>query len=318
MEGMGLGILDAVGGIVSSGISNEWEKEASREQYLRQLVLSGQNAGLALQNWERTSFAAQRAQMEKAGLSVGLMYKQGGGQGVSSTPPGQISKRNVVPMDVQGAMQTAIATEQLKLQKQQIEANVNNTNADTELKKIDAGQKTGVDLQTKEATLENIKQQTENKAIESNILTYEQEMKRIEQNIAQETEKDIVYQAKANASKLMDEARSAYAKANIDQTTQKTQIEMIKQNAREQVLRMGIMKLSGDKIVMETDETRREIRKLDQEIQKVIAETENIDQKTANEKKQIILNQIANDFMYGDEAKAIRLWQMYWNTFKGL
>ena len=307
--------------IISNAISNEWEKEASQEQYERQLGLSANNAAIAMRNWKATNFAEQRRQMERAGLSVGLMYGKGGGQGgVSSTPPGQIQKRNVVPLDVNSAIQASLQQQQLKLQQQQIEANVKNTEADTKLKEQEVQQKAegGIEYESKAATIENIKKQTENKAMETEIMEYEKEIKRIEANIANETERDIVFQQKAAASKLMDEARSTYTKANIDQATQETQIELIRQNAKEQTLRMLVMKLSGDKLIMDTEETQQKISKLSGEIDLLLKEGENIDARTANEKQKLLLDKIANEFLYGDEAKAIRLINAYRSIFPGI
>ena len=39
-----------------------------------------------LQMWKETNFGAQRDEMEKAGLSVGLMYGNGGGSAASGNP----------------------------------------------------------------------------------------------------------------------------------------------------------------------------------------------------------------------------------------
>lgn len=306
--GGGLGIIGALAGITSNVLANEWEKEATEEQFQNQLGLSAANANMAIRNWKATNFAEQRRQMERAGLSVGLMYKQGGSQGVSATPPGQIQKRNVIPMDVNSAMQMQFQAQQLRLQQQQTEANVKNTNADTNLKNVQAQNQAagGIEYEGKAATIENLKQQTENAKLQNELGQFEKTIKEVSANIAQETERDIIYQIKAAGSKMMDEARSAYAQANVDQATQDERIKQIEQTTKEQAMRMIIMKLSGDKLVMETEETAQRISQITAEIEKTIKETENVDAKTANEKQKILLDKIASDFMYGDEAKAIR------------
>lgn len=318
MDGMGL--MSAYTNIISNAISNEWEKEATEEQYRNQLRLSQQNAGMAVENWKRTNFEEQRRQMEKAGLSVGMMYNKGGGQGVSSTPPGQISKRNVVPLDFTSSIQAGLQAKQIELQEKQVEANVANTQADTTLKKQEAEQKGegGIEYQGKAATIEQLKQQTENAQLQNEINQYEKTIKEVEAKVTQETERDMVYQVKGATSKLLDEARSAYAQANIDQATQDERLKQIEQTTKEQALRMLIMKLSGDKLVMETEETAQNITKLTGEIDKLVKETENVDARTANEKQKLVLDKIANEFMYGDEARAIRLIRAYKDTVQGL
>lgn len=319
-NGMGIGILSTITGLASNIMANEWEKDASEEQYYRQRLLTGQNAGLALQNWNRTNFEAQRKHMEKAGLSVGLMYKQGGGQGVSVTPPGNISKRNVVPMDVQSGIQAALQAKQLQLQEKQLEANVANTNADTKLKEIEAGRKTegGIEYKTQEATIENLKQQTQNKAIEKEILEFQRDITEVEKNVKQDTERELVYQVAMATKKLESEARTAWTKANVDQATQQTSIDQIRQNAKEQILRMLLMKITGEKTEVETAEGRSRIREIGKRIEKYVAEIENTDQKTANEKKEILLKEMATQFMYGDQAEVLRLLNSYTLFLRGL
>lgn len=304
-----MGLISGYMNIISNGISNEWEKEASKEQYERQVELSRLQSGMALENWKRTNFEEQRRQLEKAGLSVGLMYKQGAGQsGVSVTPPGQMQKRNVIPLDINSAIQAQLQAKQLELQAQQTRANVANTEADTNLKNVQAKNQSegGIEYEGKAATIENLKQQTENKAIEADIMNYQREQERIQTNIDKETERDIIYQQKAAASELMDKARSAYAQANVDQATQDERIKQMEQTTKEQAMRMIIMKLSGDKLVMDTEETAQRISKITAEIENLIKEGANLDAKTLNEKQRLILEKLANDFMYGDEAKAIR------------
>lgn len=317
----GMGLLAGYTNIISNAISNEWEKEATEEQYQNQIGLSTVNANNAFEIWRRTNFEEQRRQMEKAGLSVGLMYGKGGGQGgVSSTPPGQIQKRNVVPLDVNSAIQASLQEQQLKLQQKQTEAQVANTNADTKLKEIEAGRKTegGIEYQTQEATIENLKQQTQNKAIEKEILEYQRDITEIDKSVKQDTEREIVYQVAMATKKLESEARSAWTKANVDQATQQTSIDQIRQTAKEQVLRMLLMKLTGDKTEVETAEGRARIREIGKRIEKYVAEIENTDQKTANEKKDILLREMATQFMYGDQAEVLRLLNSYTLFLRGL
>lgn len=320
MDGMGIGLLSAYTDLWSKGVQNEWEKEATEEQMRNQIRLSQINKGMALDSWKRTNFPEQRRQMEEAGLSVGMMYNKGGGMGISSTPPGQISKRNVAPLDFTSSIQAGLQAKQLELQEKQIEANVKNTEADTTLKEQEAQQKGegGIEYEGKAATIENLKQQTENAKLQNEINQFEKTIKEVAANVAQETERDMVYQIKAAYSKLQDEARSAYAQANVDQATQDERIKQIQQTTKEQALRMLIMKLSGDKLVMETEETAQNITKLTGEIDKLIKETENVEARTANEKQKLVLDKIANEFMYGDEARAIRLIRAYKDTVQGL
>ena len=69
--GIGLG---GVGTAVSQGLGMMNQGQQVKDQ--RGLMEHGAN--LAYRNWLRTNYGAQREQLEKAGMNVGLMYSQGG------------------------------------------------------------------------------------------------------------------------------------------------------------------------------------------------------------------------------------------------
>ena len=67
---------------------NKWQnkQQVKQQDKLQKQQIEGLkemgkfNQQLAMETWEKTNYAAQRKQLEKAGLNVGLMY-QGSGQG---------------------------------------------------------------------------------------------------------------------------------------------------------------------------------------------------------------------------------------------
>ena len=70
----------------------EYEKEGMGLQYNYGQQAADAEYKRNLQMWKDTNFGAQRNEMEKAGLSVGLMYGNGGGSaastaGVTATQP---------------------------------------------------------------------------------------------------------------------------------------------------------------------------------------------------------------------------------------
>ena len=64
------------------GLQYNYGQQAADAEYKRNL-----------QMWKDTNFGAQRAEMEDAGLSVGLMYGNGGGQ-AASTAGGNATQPN--------------------------------------------------------------------------------------------------------------------------------------------------------------------------------------------------------------------------------
>ena len=76
--------------------------------------------------WKDTNFGAQRAEMEDAGLSVGLMYGNGGGQ-AASTAGGNATQPNAPKTN---PVEVALQQQALGLQLKQIEAQNKLANAE--------------------------------------------------------------------------------------------------------------------------------------------------------------------------------------------
>lgn len=128
------------------GLQYNYGQQAADAEYRRNL-----------QMWKDTNFGAQRNEMEKAGLSVGLMYGNGGGS-AASTAGGtatQPSAPKTNPIEV-GLQQQALG-----LQLKQIEAQNKLANAETAKTLAEANKIAGVD--TKGQDLENKWQEIENR-----------------------------------------------------------------------------------------------------------------------------------------------------------
>ena len=89
----GLGLLGGLFKKNNNGFKNqqklmqqawEYEKEGMGLQYNYGQQAADAEYKRNLQMWKDTNFGAQRDEMEKAGLSVGLMYGNGGGQAAST------------------------------------------------------------------------------------------------------------------------------------------------------------------------------------------------------------------------------------------
>lgn len=128
------------------GLQYNYGQQAADAEYRRNL-----------QMWKDTNFGAQRNEMEKAGLSVGLMYGNGGGS-AASTAGGtatQPSAPKTNPIEV-GLQQQALG-----LQLKQIEAQNKLANAETAKTLAEANKIAGVDTEGQD--LENKWQEIENR-----------------------------------------------------------------------------------------------------------------------------------------------------------
>ena len=147
--------------------------------------------------WKETNFGAQRAEMEDAGLSVGLMYGNGGGQ-AASTAGGNATQPNAPKAN---PVEVALQQQALGLQLKQIEAQNKLANAETAKTLAEANKISGVD--TEGAKLDN-------------------ELKKIENRIQisrENIEASNVTAAEANAQKAVAEWNSAMIQAKIDAET---------------------------------------------------------------------------------------------------
>lgn len=128
------------------GLQYNYGQQAADAEYKRNL-----------QMWKDTNFGAQRNEMEKAGLSVGLMYGNGGGS-ATSTAGGTATQPNAPKTN---PIEVGLQQQTLGLQLKQIEAQNKLANAETAKTLAEANKIAGVD--TKGQDLENKWQEIENR-----------------------------------------------------------------------------------------------------------------------------------------------------------
>jgi len=145
--------VSGIMGMALGGLSNQ--QQLSQAQDLQNLQIQGQkemglfNYQQQMKMWRETNYAAQRAQMEKAGLNVGLMYGKGGAGGATTN----VNAGNVSGQ--QASAQNSIAGMGMMLQARQIEAQARL--AEAQAKKIESETPTEGNLG--DMTLANLKQQ---------------------------------------------------------------------------------------------------------------------------------------------------------------
>lgn len=162
----GLGLLGGLFKKNNNGLKNqqklmqqawEYEKEGMGLQYNYGQQAADAEYKRNLQMWKDTNFGAQRAEMEDAGLSVGLMYGNGGGQ-AASTAGGTATQPNAPKTN---PVEAALQQQSLGLQLKQIEAQNRLANAEATKTIAEANKIAGVD--TKGQELQNKWQEIENR-----------------------------------------------------------------------------------------------------------------------------------------------------------
>lgn len=246
-------ILGAGLGMLTGSWTNKLENERQLEQQkkLQALQEAGQmkmgrfNQRLAMEMWENTNYAAQVKQLQKAGLNTGLMYQMGGPGGTTQTPTGNVSGASA-----SGAAPIGMGI-QLGLQASMQKAQIENIQADTKLKETEANKKGGVDTQETltsisktNAEIETLKQSLKNEKLKATFQEYQNEIAKIQTNIAKESEWDIIKKISDEQLKMEGEARSAIAKGQIDQATGEQIIKQTQLATTEQQLRISAQKAS--------------------------------------------------------------------------
>lgn len=230
------------------------EARASRE-------MAKFNQGLAMDMWEKTNYDAQRKQMEKAGLNVGLMY-EGGGPG--GTTAGAGTGQGPKAGNATGGTPLAQGMG-MQMDRRMQEAQIENINANTEKTKADTTKTTGVDTEAVKTGIDNLKQATTNAEMQNKILEFEKQLKGIEVNIAGQTQEQTIQQVQTATDKLKDEARSAKAKGTIDTATQENIIKGAELTNNETAAKINATKAGTEATKAGTKQTEQQTTNLQQD-----------------------------------------------------
>ena len=133
----------------------EYEKEGMGLQYQYNNQMAEANQERNKELWDYTNFEAQRKHLEQAGLSVGLMYGNGGAMG-ASTSGGQGSG----VQKPENPTEAAIQSKALGIQMQQMQSQTALNTASAAKQLAEAEKIKGVDTKETEANIENLIAQT--------------------------------------------------------------------------------------------------------------------------------------------------------------
>ena len=221
--------------------------------------------------WDYTNLENQRAHLENAKLSVGLLYGQGGaggastsgGQGQGTGNPGT----NAVGMGLQA--------KQIELQQKNVESQIALNMATASKTEAEAKKIAGVDSKNVEANTENLIQATSNEKIRRGLILanirYQDAMEELTRNQEDvyrdwETIETMVQQAQANLQKTMAENVTEKMRGELsatqimDYTSQiNTRAEQMAQAWRRVKIEGGNYELNKAKFEVEADKIYQEL-----------------------------------------------------------
>lgn len=265
----------------------EYEKKGMALQYQYGQQAADAEYKRNLQMWKDTNFGAQRDEMEKAGLSVGLMYGNGGGQ-AASTAGGDGMQPSGPKMN---PVEAALQQQAMGLQLKQIEAQNKLANAETAKTLAEANKIAGVD--TKGQELSNKWQEIENRIQLS------------KENIAESN----VTEAAANAKKAVELWKQEALNTQYLNETQEERVAKL-------VSEIALLQKEGavqDSIVDVNYNTARKIQK---EVENFYYDmiTKRMSAEAAKEQAAAMIDKIAKDYELGkghlknENEKNLREW----------
>lgn len=256
-------------GLATAGYNDRRQERLNRKLQAQQLDAAKQmakyNQQMGLETWEKTGYGAQRRQLQDAGLNVGLMYGQAGGQGTTQTAPGQYpgGGANPVGNEIGMGIQSALSMAMLKAQ-------IENTQADTKLKETEAGKKAGVDTQQAEAETGLTLQKTENEKINNALLQYQEKIAQVETRIKQNTEENAVLAIKQANQQAQEDITAQRIQNKISRSSADEIIKQLNTASQEQALRIEAQKLGLIKTTAETQQVEQSIKKAITEINMMV------------------------------------------------
>lgn len=209
---------------------NEKEMMGLQNQYNQAMAQANHERNK--QMWDYTNFENQRAHLENAGLSVGLMYGNGGAGG-ASTAGGQGSGpgnpgTNAVGMGLQAKA--------LELQNKQIESQIALNMATAEKTASEAKKIAGADTKQTEANTENLIQATNNEKIRRGLILanirYQDAMEELTRNQADAKKLELgqITQSIKNLEKVWEQLNENVEGIKMDNQVKRETIEtMVKQ-----------------------------------------------------------------------------------------
>lgn len=293
-------------GLLTAGYNDARQRRMNKD-LIRQQTESGKemarfNKQMGLEMWEATGYEAQRKQMEAAGINPGLMYGGAGAGGTTAGASGQMASGGAP----QGGGELGMGI-QMAAQLAMIKAQIENTNADTEKKKVEANKLSGVDTENVGASTDLTRQNTRTGQIDQAIKEYHRDIAEIEARIKLGTEDNQTQAIKQAQEILEQKLRGETVDANVKERTQGQVIKQINTQTKEQQLRIKAQEAGLIKTGAETKAVEQSIRNMMRDINNAIQQNMRSWDQMSQKEREIIINQ-SRDGNINTEGGAMQQW----------
>lgn len=236
--------IDTASGAVKSRRGYKYSNKLAEEQQRRNKEMTDYNMEKQMELWELTGPVGQKEQYKEAGLNAALMYGMGGGGGQSTNvntanqgTPGLEDVSADGGANVGMALQRGMEMQLLKAQKENIEADTKNKEADADLKSQQEG---------------NVWQDTENKVEQHS------EIQARVQNLAQDTMKKV------------QEVEQLRIANKINDKSAEDQIKQFKYEAINEFLTGFLIKAQTKNVGQQTEESKKKVLQIEGEIKGLV------------------------------------------------
>lgn len=295
--------MEAGSSLISTGLGLALEGHNDRRQLdqqskLQSLQIKGQkemtdyNMMKQLEMWHNTSYSAQVAEMEKAGVNPALLYGMSGGGGqTTGNANGNVSGAAAPSggheiLDVRAQMmQTEMMQAQIELAKSQ--ANKNN---------VEAEKTAGVDTTKAQTEIQSLTQGISNqKAIEA-LTHVETELKKVDLGFNKATYQDRVEYIAQEAREMYGKASIALIQANLDTDARDTRLKTIKAEYVQRLLENALITAKTKGEYQAIKESESNIQLNDQKIQQIAQGILMDWDKLSNDNQRLRLQQVMTDY----------------------
>ena len=224
-------ILTAIG---EGALGLMLQKHNDKRQLEQQGKLGQQQLGLDIQKmaaqkqmdlqmWKDTNYAAQKEEIEKAGLNPALLYGMSGGGGTTTGNSGGSVNTSAAPAGGGEIMGMMMQKAQLDL----INAQTDATKADAELKRTDAAYKGGVQTDLSKKQIESLTQGIENQKAVKELTNIQSRIANLQGDLLADTFEEQVQTIGLQKQIANEEFRKMVRENWLDQETAKNRIKIV-------------------------------------------------------------------------------------------
>lgn len=270
-----------------------YDDAAAQKNYIRQMDL-----------WNKTGYVGQMKQLKEAGLNPALIYAKGGAGG--TTQAAAVNRQ--APSAPSGGMEITQATAQA-MQMAMLQAQIENTKADTEKKKVETVKTGGVDTEKVQTEVRSLTQGIENQKAAQALQETQNEINKIELKIKGESTQDALSLIRMEVQHKANEIQQMVRDNWISEETKQEKIDMIKTELIGMALDNKLTKkrtdLTGEQITNTKAQTKATIEGIFQRNKEIMYTGMGWETKTSESNQKLTKELMDAGFDHDDVSKVL-------------